>query len=124
MQGWLALARPSQGWPATCKGAAGSTRGHSHLQRDARKVGRLQGARKERPLVASLQGATPTARATASRGSDVDRKSGCRWARAAVACAGVAVAAQTGQEGLGQSFYKKNELAPLNSRNSEDCPCV
>ncbi|RWV77589.1 hypothetical protein GW17_00061556, partial [Ensete ventricosum] len=108
MQGWLALARPSQG----------------HLQRDARKVGRLQGARKERPPVASLQGATPTARATASRGSDVDRKSGCRWARAAVACAGVAVAAQTGQEGLGQSFYKKNELAPLNSRNSEDCPCV
>ncbi|RZS23972.1 hypothetical protein BHM03_00056988 [Ensete ventricosum] len=74
MQGWLALARPSQG----------------HLQRDARKVGRLQGARKERPPVASLQGATPTARATASRGSDVDRKSGCRWARAAVACAGVA----------------------------------
>ncbi|RRT32340.1 hypothetical protein B296_00034037 [Ensete ventricosum] len=112
------MARPSAG-------VAGHLQGGGQLWPRPPTKGRLAaGARKERPPVASLQGATPTTRATASRGSDVNRRSDCWLARAVVACAGVAVAEQTGQEGLGQSFCKKNELAPLNSGNSEDYPCV
>ncbi|RZR86864.1 hypothetical protein BHM03_00014139, partial [Ensete ventricosum] len=70
-------------WPA---------RGHSRLQRDARKGGRLQGARKGLPLAASLD---------ANRGS-----SGCQRARAVVACVGAA-AAQRGKEGLGHPLEKR-----------------
>ncbi|RRT35177.1 hypothetical protein B296_00025074 [Ensete ventricosum] len=78
----------------------------SHLQRDARKDGRLQGARKERPPVANPQGAAPMARATASNGSSVDHKSSCWRARATAACTG-ATTTQRGQEVLGKSFYKR-----------------
>ncbi|RRT37317.1 hypothetical protein B296_00033603 [Ensete ventricosum] len=129
LQGWLATASPPVGAAghglATCKGAAGSVaRGNSYLQHDARKGGRLQGARNEQPSVTSPQGVVASdqharggPRAVTCRGNSADRRSSCRWARATTAYA----VPQRGQEGLGQSFYKKDDLAPLNSENTKDC---
>ncbi|RWW12951.1 hypothetical protein GW17_00023360 [Ensete ventricosum] len=79
---------------------ATTAHGHNHLQRDARKDGRLQGSRKERPPVANPQGAALMAKATASSGSSIDHKSSCWRARAASACTG-ATMTQRGQEVLG-----------------------
>ncbi|RWV85410.1 hypothetical protein GW17_00052797 [Ensete ventricosum] len=79
------------------------------------------GTRKEWPPATSPQGAVAAARAATGRGSSFDRKSGCRLARAAVACAGATTMAQKGQEGLGQSFCEKDDPTPMNLGNFEDC---
>ncbi|RWW47923.1 hypothetical protein BHE74_00046052 [Ensete ventricosum] len=46
---------------------AGAARGHTRLQRDAHKVGRLQGV---------LKGLPPTANPTISKGGSIDRRVG------------------------------------------------
>ncbi|RWW23115.1 hypothetical protein GW17_00012653 [Ensete ventricosum] len=66
----------------------------------------------------------PAASAVASRGSGAGRKSNYWRARAVVAYVGATATAQRGQEGLGQSLYKKDDLAPLNSKNTKDYPRV
>ncbi|RWV82140.1 hypothetical protein GW17_00056386 [Ensete ventricosum] len=77
-----------------------AARRHSLLQRDARKGGRLQGARKG----LSLAGAVALAAGVA-----VPWKGSCQRARAAAACAGAATVATTtqrGKEGLEHPLEK------------------
>ncbi|RRT41787.1 hypothetical protein B296_00010665, partial [Ensete ventricosum] len=56
------------------------------------------------------QWATPAARAAASRGNSIGRRSSYRRARAVTVYVGAT--AQRGQEGLRQSFCEKNDPAP------------
>ncbi|RWW51654.1 hypothetical protein BHE74_00041978 [Ensete ventricosum] len=134
LQGWLATTKPPTGVAshtlATCKEAADC--GQGPLQRGDRLWPRPPArgwldAAKASPgqlPAASPQGAAPTARAAASKGSGADRRSSYRQASSAAAYVGVAAMAQRGQEGLGQSFCEKDDPTPLNSKNTEEYPRV
>ncbi|RWW09523.1 hypothetical protein GW17_00026997 [Ensete ventricosum] len=96
--------------PGPPQGAA--TRGH----------GRLLPGRKGRP---------PTTSPTARRGGGAGRRGGrplvgrLPTAKDSRPYAGAATTtAQKGERGVRASFGEKDDLAPMNLKNSEDCPCV
>ncbi|RWW53101.1 hypothetical protein BHE74_00040434, partial [Ensete ventricosum] len=99
-------------WPAY--------RGSNCLQRGAREGGRLQGARKGLP---------PASSPTASRGSDTSRRGGRPLVGRLPAGKGShrlhrgsGGDGAEGERGVRASFGEKDDPAPMNSRNFEDCP--
>ncbi|RWV79783.1 hypothetical protein GW17_00059030 [Ensete ventricosum] len=91
-----------------------ATRGHSRLQRDTRK------------------GLPPATSPTVSKGGGVGRRGGCHLAeRLPVGKCNRHLRTGNddgddveGARGVRASFLEKDDLAPMNSENSEDCPLI
>ncbi|RWV78747.1 hypothetical protein GW17_00060231, partial [Ensete ventricosum] len=103
-----------------CKGKP-ARRGGSRLQRGARKGGRLQGARKGLP---------PAASSTANRGDGANRRGGRPLVGQLPAGKGNRRLRRgssdgcdtKGERGVRASFGEKDDPAPINLRNFENCP--
>ncbi|RWV77597.1 hypothetical protein GW17_00061547 [Ensete ventricosum] len=90
-----------------------AARGHSRLQHDARK------------------GLPPATNPTASRGGGASRKGGCPLVGRLPAGKGShrlhrgsGCDDAEGERGVRVSFREKDDPAPMNSKNSKDCPLI